>query len=781
MVAIKNRKIQFSFLCVVMLVSLLTGCRKETIADIPNSTPGSTQSSIPSSTPGSTPNSTPSSMPSSTPDSMPSGTPDSTPGSTQTEPDVELESEIAEAMELFEVPEPWIEELDAEVTCTDMTKLLESMLYARLEAPSEGTISWLNSSEWEEKSVCTRGQASVFIYRLALENYFGIEDASECYQYSPYDYMTTLLQYRDREGSGLTTLEHRMFHEGTLPEEDAADFDVWSSVYCTAQVDLTNRLPIMDVDENNSLRCSEPITRREAIISCKRLYNAYMDNTLVPLSAIGKLEFSKEQLEQAAHLPAASWNELPAWSGLSNSLGGTGRYVYESDFALMQKYGFNFCRILIGDDNFQWNGEEMAIPQWQLDNFDALMNWAIEYEVHVCLLVDEEGYRGASMDISGFYDEELTDRLIQCYTMLAKRYGALPNNVFSLNIFNEPWQLSLVEEDFYVSKVREVLASIREYGEDRLIFVDGLGGSQQPVYSLFGDHVAMSAHMYGPDSLYTAGWDYNAWWYAGQQYPCDFVTGYLFSSGEGYTFEGDFPAGTQVQMLLNRSDESNGELKLYADGVLVGELPIDSEHQQTVLEYSPLTSETKELVIEWSGTTGVGVRNIAIVYPEKGEKPVPRVCSPWYDGKQTDVMCENKVVQIVCEMDFAMDGEYQNPVITITDDGRYTVTHDGDKRYTYGKEYYSAMLSDWVIFSEETGIAIMVQEWGPYADKYISQEAAIGVTVAGAQAMQEAGFPWCSSALMLNTEKLDIEPLVDGTYRINTEMIEALQSYMTIE
>lgn len=88
------------------------------------------------------------------------------------------------------------------------------------------------------------------------------------------------------------------------------------------------------------------------------------------------------------------------------------------------------------------------------------------------------------------------------------------------------------------------------------------------------------------------------------------------------------------------------------------------------------------------------------------------------------------------------------------------------------------MLQKWVTFSEETGVAVMVQEWGPYADAIISQEAAIGAISAGAEAMQEAGFPWCIWLHLFNTEKKDVDPLVDGTYRINTEMIAVLQPYM---
>ena len=72
----------------------------------------------------------------------------------------------------------------------------------------------------------------------------------------------------------------------------------------------------------------------------------------------------------------------------------------------------------------------------------------------------------------------------------------------------------------------------------------------------------------------------------------------------------------------------------------------------------------------------------------------------------------------------------------------------------------------------------MVQEWGPYADAYISQEASIGAAVAGAEAMREAGFPWCIWVQLLNTEKQDTEPLINGTYRINTEMIASLHPYM---
>lgn len=740
------RKILCILLCLAMFTGMLVGCGNQELSNTEGSTPPK-ETTMPTTRPA------------------------------EGEPAI-LDSEVAEAMELFTIPDSWLDEPDAEITCVEMAELLESMLRARIDEPSQVTLSWLNSPDWVDNSVCYRAQAGMYIYRLALENYYGIEDAREIYNYDAFAYIHTLNCYHNRAGIACPCLEMKLINEGNLPESDKVEFDIWSSVYCSAQMDMTNFLTIFDVDENLSLRYDEPITRKEAIIACKRLYNAYLNDTAVPMAAIGKMGFTPEQLAKAAEMPDASWDNLPSWSGMAFILQKNNGCMRESDFILRQEYGLDFARIFITDEVFEWNGEEMTIPQYWLDNLDAAMNWAIEYGVHLCLLVDEDGFDGASMGVEGFYDDELTDRLIECYKMLARRYGDLPNNVLSLNIFNEPWMLSLDDEALYVEKAREVISAIREYGDERLIFVDGLAGSQEPVYGLARDRVALSTHMYGPDSLYTAGWDNNAWWYAGQQWPYDYVTGFLFSTGEGYTFKGDFPEGMQVQLLLSSTDASDGELSLYADNVLIDSLPVNEENRNPVREYLPLSAEAKELVLTWNGNNGIGVRGIALVYPEKAQNTVSRICSPWNDGQYTDTLCENKIVQIVCEMDFAYDGEYVNPVISISDGGSYTVTHDGGKQYTYGKNYYAEMLKKWITFSEETGVAVMVQEWGPYADAYISQEAAIGVAVAGAEAMQEAGFPWCIWVQLLNTEKQDTGPLIDGVYRINTEMIASLHPYM---
>lgn len=684
--------------------------------------------------------------------------------------------EVAEAMALFALPEGWTDDLDAQVSCAEMAGLLETMLSARLDTPSEVTLSWLNSPEWAYDDVCYRGQAAYYIYRLALENYFGIENAQETWQYDAFAYIHSLAGYHNRVGTGLPCLELKLFNEGSLPENEAVSFDVWSAVYCTAQIDLTNSLTIFDVDENGAMGYEKPITRKEAILACKRLYNAYMDITPVPVSSVEKLEFTEEQLAKAMEMPDASWDNLPAWNGMCIELTQNSGYMCEKDFALRQQYGIDFARIFINNEIFQWNGEEMVIPRYWLDNFDDAVNWAIEYGVHLCFLVDEEGFAGAAMDVAGFYDDELLERLIQCYQMLARRYADLPNSIFSLNIFNEPWMLTLDDEEIFAARARQVIGAIREYGEDRLIFVDGLEGSQQPVYSLAEDRVAQSTHMYGPDSLFTAGWSYDAWWYAGQQWPFDYVTAFLFSSGEGYTLTGTFPEGLQMQILLRETENANGELRLYADGELLDTHTVDENNLAIMGEFLPLPHSAQELRLEWSGTTGICVLGMALVYPEAGEEPVPRIVSPWNEGKYSDTLCENKIVQIVCEMDFAFDETYTNPVIAVSDDGSYTVTHDGGARYTFGKEYYRDMLQKWVQFSQETGAAVMVQEWGPYADAYISQEAALGIVSAGAEAMQEAGFPCCIWVDMLHTAKKDITPQTDGGYRINTEMIELLQA-----
>lgn len=757
------RKILCLLLCMAMVSGLMMGCGNQSPPKTEDST--SSEESV-------------NQIPSKTEDGESSeGNVNQTTNPTEDTPVID-DPEVAEAATLFAIPGGWLDDLDEQITCIEMADLLETMLCARIDEPSQVTLSWLNSPEWMDNSICYRGHAMGYIYRLALENYHGIENAQESYNYDAFQYIHTLSIYHDRVGSALPCMEMKLFNEGNLPENDKVGFDVWGSVYCAAQMDKTNYLPILDVDEELYIRYDEPITRKEAIVACKRLYNAYLDQTAVPMSAIGKLEFTPEQLAKASEMPDASWNNLPSWSGMAIELRSNTGLMRESDFALRQEYGIDFARIFITDEIFQWNGKEMTIPRYWLDSLDAAMNWAIEYGVHICILVDEEGFDGASMGVAGFHDEELTARLVSCYQMLARRYADLPNSVFSLNIFNEPWMLSLDDEELYVKKAREVISAIREYGDERLIFVDGLAGSQQPVYGLANDRVALATHMYGPDSLYTAGWDYNAWWYAGQQWPYDYVTGFIFSPDENYTFEGNFPEGMQMQLLIGNTDDANGELVLYADGQLIESLPVNEDNRSIMREFTPLTSGAKKLVLAWHGDTGMGFRGIALVYPEKGESAVPKMVSPWNDGQNTNTLCENKVVLVVCEVDFAFDGEYVNPVIAVADDGSYTVTHDGGKRYTYGKDYYAAMLEKWVTFSKETGVAVMVQEWGPYADAYISQEAAIGVSVAGAEAMQDAGFPWCISVQLLNTEKRDTDPLVDGTYRINTGMLTALEPYM---
>ncbi len=689
------------------------------------------------------------------------------------------EPEILEAMELFSVPEDWLVDLEAEVTCAEMASLLGEMLEKRIESPSSVTLSWLNNVANTEEDVCSRGQAGMYIYRLVLENYHGIENAEELYLYGNYQYTMSLSIYENRVQGGCPNRELLLFNNGELPESKQASFDVWSSAYVTSQIDLINGKTIFDVTEDSYMRCEETITRKEAIIACKRTYNAYVCKTPVTMSSIGELEFTEEQIEKANQMPDASWDNLPSWNGLAFEVRESSGYIFEKDFELRQEYGFNFSRIFIDESVFDWNGEEMTVPQYILDNLDAAMNWAIEYGVHLCILVDEEGFNGASGNTQGFYSDELTERLIQCYTMLAKRYGALPNSVFSLNIFNEPWNLSLEDEDIYVAKAREVIAAIREFGDDRLIFVDGLAGSHEPVYSLANDRVAQSKHMYGPDSLTTAGGEGN-WWYIAQQWPYDYVKGYLSYAGEGYNITGDFPANTEVKLQLNGIENAVGEFNLYADGVLIDSIVVDNNNQDTARTFLPLHSDSKELRIEWTGFCGINVRGIAIVYPQESEKTVPMHINGWVSKNDPDTVCKYKVVQIACENE-DLGTEYNNPLIKVAEDGTYTVTHDDNKRYTYGKDYYAAVLEKWVKFSEETGVAVMVQEWGPYSDAYISQEAAIGVTVSSAEAMQEAGFPWCSWVRMLDTQKQDIEPYIDGTYRINIEMIEALAPYMDKE
>ena len=692
--------------------------------------------------------------------------------------DKAIPTEVKKAVKMGIVPNGWTQDLSARVTYSQMASLILTTLSKKGIAINPVTKAWVSSAV-KQKSNITRSQAASIIYRCALENYYGVKNAQDISKYDGFEYAVTTDEYHNKCGEALPFMEHRLLSQ----KRKVPSFDLWSCVYVSIQIDLDNKLPIMEVNKSNYLRVDEYITRQEALVAAKRLYNAFIpvNDVLVSKAPVKILKLSDEELKKAKTMPDASWDNLPQWRGNSQE------FVYkrdrfitktipESSFYTLNHFGFNFMRVMVGDLFYYKDDGSFVVSQGCLDDLDNAIRYGIEYGVHICIcLADLKGFAGASQDISGYTDSKQLKNAQDAYHLLAQRYKNVPNSVLSFNLFNEPWGLDAEDEETYVKAVRVVSSAIRKESPERLIFVDGLSGSQKPVYSLVGDKVAQSLHMYGPDHFMTVGWIPNNSWYVGQQWPLPYVNGQM-NHDSSIILRGNFVKSTELKLLcVYCSENAKGTLTIFSDGKVSQSSKIAGESKDNVTKILSfkLQSGAKELKILWEDDDKntndvIQLESIAVISPEKTAKGTPYVSSPWMGSLQSvRKMINQKITVISCDYTGNNYGVFSpeqttNPTINISEDGSYTSKSESGFQYIYDKQYFRDYLKPWVEFSKATGVKFAVLEWGPYAIDTIPAQSSYDYTKDAAGALAEYKLPWCYWAKFLDTGRLDIDYEVYG-------------------
>lgn len=709
-----------------------------------------------------------------------------------------VSKEIDEAVKLGLVPDGWLKDMLAHVTYSQMANLVLTAMSKKVLSVNPVTKAWVSASS-KGKILIKRGEAATIIYRAALENYYGVADAKNLGQYDAFEYAITLDSYHNRCGEAMPIMEHKLFNQGKKVDES---YGVWPCAYVALQIDLTNQLPVMDVNKDNYLRVGELLTRQEAVLAAKRLFNAFFPLNDISISKASDfvLKLSDKELKKALTLPAASWNSLPAWRGHGeeqvysrSAKKSISNVIFKDDFVQLNYFGFNFMRVMAYDLFDYKKDGTLSVSKTCLENLDNAIRYGIEYGIHVDIcLTGLKGFAGASGDIAGYTDNKLLKGAQDAYKLLAHRYKNVPNNAVSFNLFNEPWGMDEKDEQTYADAVRAVSRAIRTESPERLIIADGLSGSQKPVYSLAKDKVAQSLHMYGPDHFMTVGWNPDITWYVGQQWPLPYVSGRL-NENENITLKGHFTKGTQLNLLCVSGEKViKGALKLYADGKLAQSIAIDYNSEKGIgprIFTFNVNTAAKELKITWAaGPTDefspISFESIAVVYPGKSSKGTPYISSPWMDnGERIKKMLYQKIDVITCDYTGNNCGtipaeQAANPVVTIADDGSYTAETEAGYKYAYDLKYFRQYLAPWVEFSKSTGVDFAVLEWGPYAIDTIPAAASYAYTKDAAAAMAEYGIPWCYWADYLDTERLDVTYENYQKHKLDRGIINSLKSYL---
>lgn len=194
----------------------------------------------------------------------------------------------------------------------------------------------------------------------------------------------------------------------------------------------------------------------------------------------------------AVSVSAAEWRPKELWCGgnlfglLLYNKGGCRGYE-ERDFAVLEKYGFNFVRLPI-DYRFlaRKDGNWYEPDDGETRKLDAGVEYGRKHRLHVQVCFHRiPGYTVAGYDPEKhdiFKDQEALDAACRYWSFLARRYKGIPNDELSFNLFNEPSALSggasgryASAESRYPVVIRALVKAIRDNDPDRFIVADGLG------------------------------------------------------------------------------------------------------------------------------------------------------------------------------------------------------------------------------------------------------------------------------------------------------------------
>lgn len=423
-------------------------------------------------------------------------------------------------------------------------------------------------------------------------------------------------------------------------------------------------------------------------------------------------------LSMASKLPAAAWNSLPLWNGVAvpnmqeydMEYDGQPQKFQKEDMENISGLGFNFVRVPLDTRYFFYGDKCELVHLKRLINLDELITWGAEFGTHICLDVHFSfGFTtdGNNNNDTIWEDHEEQELFLLFWDMLAQRYKDVPSNLLSFNLLNEP-NFGL-DEEVYTDLMRRAIKCIRTYTPDRLIFVDMLNTARDPVYSLAGDRVAQSFHFYEPGAL-TGGISSDGF---GSAYPVFKGKGFITKSyGDGdFVIEGSFPKGTKLLFSVDEIHKG-GILRLTADGknVFSTEYGFDS------------VGENGCTYIEEAGTVGEyrGYNKIFNV-------ELPEDCSclrlfvegecHWFNLNKLQISAGDKHYRFEQNLDVLPEctsyNEIPNPHIVIDKNGK--ITDDKDILFAVvDAQYINDRFGEYKAFSEETGVAVMMQEFGVY-------------------------------------------------------------------
>lgn len=273
----------------------------------------------------------------------------------------------------------------------------------------------------------------------------------------------------------------------------------------------------------------------------------------------GRIVAAEEGTPNASALPRPTPQRLPCWRGFNltdkfHRDWSNGPFA-EEDFRLIHRLGFNFVRLPM--DYRVWTVEDdwRRFHEPTLKEIDQAVEWGGRYGIHVCINFHRApGYTVASPPEakSLWTDPEAQQVCAEHWSMFARRYRDIPNQLLSFNLFNEPPEL---EPAAYLGVVRGIVDAIRAEDPDRLIISDGLRWGTQPLVELAELNVAHATRGYVPMELthYRASWVRGADEYPVPTWPIVSAAGMLYGSHKPelqapLVIDGPFAVSTQLRI-----------------------------------------------------------------------------------------------------------------------------------------------------------------------------------------------------------------------------------------
>ncbi len=497
---------------------------------------------------------------------------------------------------------------------------------------------------------------------------------------------------------------------------------------------------------------------------------------------------AEDTVTLANALPAAAWNDLPVWNGVT--LGNMQQYDWEvcgqpqvfskEDVENIAALGFNFIRVPIDTRLFFDMDDTSKVRLDRLLNLDDLVSWCAEYGIHLC--PDVHFGFGFSTDETNDNDtiwenEEEQELFVDFWDLVANRYKDVPSNLLSFNLINEPGMLTTEEQ--YVSLMRKAISAVREYTPDRLIFVDMLKVGKEPVYALADDKVAQSFHFYEPTAM-TAG---NGSW---PMYNCG---GFIERENDtcGIKLTGNIPAGTSIRFAIN-SIHLSGKLIVEADGEKIYEREFGKEK----------AGEGSCIGVYEEGTGGeyrdYDLSHTAVLTEDTSKVEIYAEGDCYWFGLtvlEVAVGDKNYCFQPLDNSAFLPEGaameDSKNPDIVFNEDG--SVTNNGDLFFSVvDKDYMSDCFAEYKAFTEETGAEVMMQEFGVWYDTDYSETLQWFNDLLSAA--NENNLNWCGwdyfgvySFYAVNDYEMrpgaTYEPFSNGY--IATELYDVFKSHLTVK